>query len=81
MNIICIDCFFLNHKTVTKSLNVKQEKNQKPSLLQSHDTKKKRSNFSRIIHSLTFTLGTDENFISNYFFTAKYDSDNKQVMW
>lgn len=44
-------------------------------------TLKKKSNFSGIIHSLTFTLGTDENFHIELLFTAKYDSDNKQVMW
>lgn len=64
MNIICIDCFFLNHKTVAKSLNTKQEK--KTLLFQSHDTREK-SYFSRIMQGLTFTLGTNENFISNYF--------------
>lgn len=64
MNIICIDCFFLNHKTVAKSLNTIQEK--KTLLFQSHDTREK-SYFSRIMQGLTFTLGTNENFISNYF--------------
>lgn len=64
MNIICIDCFFLNHKTVAKSLITKKEK--KPLLFQSHDTREK-SYFSRIMQGLTFTLGTNENFISNYF--------------
>lgn len=64
MNIICIDCFFLNHKTVAKSLNTKKEK--KTLLFQSHDTREK-SYFSRIMQGLTFTLGTNENFISNYF--------------
>lgn len=65
MNIICIDCFFLNHKTVAKSLITKKEK-KKPLLFQSHDTREK-SYFSRIMQGLTFTLGTNENFISNYF--------------
>lgn len=65
MNIICIDCFFLNHKTVAKSLNTKKEK-KKPLLFQSHDTREK-SYFSRIMQGLTFTLGANENFISNYF--------------
>lgn len=64
MNIICIDCFFLNHKTVAKSLNTKKEK--KTLLFQSHDTREK-SYFSRIMQGLAFTLGTNENFISNYF--------------
>lgn len=65
MNIICIDYFFLNHKTVAKSLITKKEKKQ-PLLFQSHDTREK-SYFSRIMQGLTFTLGTNENFISNYF--------------
>lgn len=65
MNIICIDCFFLNHKTVAKSLNTKKEK-KKTLLFQSHDIREK-SYFSRIMQGLTFTLGTNENFISNYF--------------
>lgn len=65
MNIICIDCFFLNHKTVAKSLITKKEK-KKSLLFQSHDTREK-SYFSRIMQGLTFTLGTNENFISNYF--------------
>lgn len=66
MNIICIDCFFLNHKTVAKSLNTKTGGGKKPLLFQSHDTREK-SYFSRIMQGLTFTLGTNENFISNYF--------------
>lgn len=66
MNIICIDCFFLNHKTVAKSLNTKTGGKKNPLLFQSHDTKEK-SYFSRIMQGLTFTLGTNENFISNYF--------------
>lgn len=65
MKIICIDCFFLNHKTVAKSLITKKEK-ENPCCF-SLMTLEKKNYFSRIMQGLTFTLGTNENFISNYF--------------
>lgn len=56
--------FLKSWNSCKKSEYEKGKKN--PLLFQSHDTREK-SYFSRIMQGLTFTLGTNENFISNYF--------------